>query len=83
MKLVPALCLLSFACIAADVPSRPVAEKGEPLLADDFERSDLGEWKSVIPTFTVEGGSLKAVQTRDDHGAVGRVHRPIDRKSVV
>ena len=77
MKLVPVLFFLSFACLAADVPSQPVAEKGEPLLADDFERSDLGEWKSVIPTFTVEGGSLKAVQTRDDHGAVGRVHRPM------
>ena len=77
MKLVPIFFLLSFACLAADVPSQPVAEKGEPILADDFERAELGEWKSVIPTFAVEGGSLKGVQTRDDHGAVGRVYRPM------
>lgn len=67
-----ALALTGF---AADVPSEPIAQKGEPLLADDFERTELGDWKSVIPTFTVEGGCLKGVQTRDDHGAVGRVHR--------
>lgn len=72
MKLVPILSLLTFACLADDVPSQPIAEKGEPLFADDFERTELGEWKTVIPTFTVEGGSLKGVQTRDDHGAVGR-----------
>ncbi|HRH96530.1 MAG TPA: hypothetical protein PLB55_11375 [Prosthecobacter sp.] len=77
MKLVPILSLLTFACLAADVPSQPIAEKGEPLFADDFERTELGEWKTVIPTFTVEGGSLKGVQTRDDHGAVGRVYRPM------
>lgn len=81
MKLCSILPFLSAACLAADMPSKPVAEKGESLFADDFERSDLGEWKPVIPTFTVEGGSLKGVQTRDDHGAVGRVHRPM--KNVV
>lgn len=74
MKLISFL-LLSLSGFTADIPSEPIAQKGEPLLADDFERTELGDWKSLIPTFTVEGGSLKGVQTRDDHGAVGRVYR--------
>jgi hypothetical protein len=75
------LLILPFTGIAAEIPSEPLARKGEPLLADDFERTDLGDWKSLIPTFTVEGGVLKGVQTRNDHGAVGRVYRPM--KNVV
>ena len=76
MKLIAFLCLpiLGF---AADIPDQPLAKMGEQLFADEFERSELGEWKPVIPTFTVEGGALKGVQTRDDHGAVGRVYRPM------
>jgi hypothetical protein len=80
MKLIAFLCLTTLAA-AADIPSEPIAQKGEPILADDFERTDLGDWKSLIPTFTVEGGALKGVQTRADHGAVGRVYRPM--KNVV
>ncbi len=49
----------------------------EPVFFDDFAREDLGEWKVVIPTFSVADGVLKGVQTRDDHGAVGRIHRPM------
>ena len=49
----------------------------EPVFFDDFARTDLGEWKVVIPTFSVADGVLKGVQTRDDHGAVGRIHRPM------
>jgi hypothetical protein len=49
----------------------------EPIFTDDFSRADLGEWKVVIPTFSVGDGVLKGVQTRDDHGAVGRIHRPM------
>jgi hypothetical protein len=49
----------------------------EPVFFDDFSRADLGEWKVVIPTFSVQDGVLKGVQTRDDHGAVGRIHRPM------
>lgn len=78
MKLLSILCLLApFAASAADIPATPVAEKGESLFTDDFERSILGEWKSIIPTFTVGDGVLKGHQTRDDHGAVGRVYRPM------
>jgi hypothetical protein len=63
--------------VPADVPAGPLTQKGERILADDFERAGLGEWKSIIPTFTVENGVLRGVQTRDDHGAVGRISRPM------
>lgn len=78
MKNTTALLLLfSSLCSAADVPSRPLAEKGAQLIADDFARTDLGEWKTIIPSFAVEDGTLKGWQTRDDHGAVGRIYRPM------
>jgi hypothetical protein len=69
-------------CIASSssaqaIPAAPLVEKGAQLFSDDFERTDLGEWKSVIPTFTVKDGVMKGEQTRDDHGAVGRIHRPM------
>lgn len=76
MKLIAFLCLAKLS-IASDIPSEPIAHKGEPILADDFERTDLGAWKSLIPTFTVESGALKGVQTRADHGAVGRFYKPM------
>lgn len=76
MKSIATFCLLfSALCSAADIPSKPLAQKGEQLLADDFARADLGEWKTVIPSFAVENGALKGWQTRDDHGAVGRIYR--------
>lgn len=62
---------------SADPPSGPIAEPVEVLLDDDFGRSEPGEWKPIIPTFTVENGVLKGKQTRADHGAVGRVCRPM------
>ena len=37
----------------------PLAQKGELLFTDDFERSELGEWKTVIPSFAVQNGVLK------------------------
>jgi hypothetical protein len=64
-------------CLAEAAPAGPLAQKGESILTDDFERAGLGDWKSLIPTFTVKDGVLKGEQTRDDHGAVGRVHRPM------
>lgn len=76
MKLLAFLCLTALAS-AADIPAEPIAQKGELILDDNFERKDLGAWKSLIPTFTIEGGTLKGVQTRDDHGAVGRFYKPM------
>lgn len=78
MKRLALLCLLSPGLLAAaDVPAEPLAGKGTVIASDDFERTDLGEWKVVIPTFTVENGVLKGVQTRADHGSVGRLYRPM------
>lgn len=68
---------ISASLVAADVPAEPLAKKGEVVLSDDFERADLGQWKPLIGTFTVEGGVLKGVQTRADHGAVGRFYHPM------
>ncbi|MBD3676216.1 MAG: DUF1080 domain-containing protein [Planctomycetaceae bacterium] len=62
---------------AAEVPAEPLAEKGELVFTDDFEREGLGEWKALIPGFSVNDGVLKGWQAKDDHGAVGRVYRPM------
>jgi hypothetical protein len=59
-----------------DVPPA-LAKKGELLFSDDFERTELGDWKVIIPGFKVEDGVLIATQERDDHGAVGRVYEPM------
>ena len=62
------LCLLLAPTFAADlpaVPAEPIAKKQELLLADDFERAELGKaWGQVVPTYTLENGSLKGTQTR-------------------
>lgn len=65
-------------CLQAAEPS---VQKGGLLFSDDFERTELGEWKTVIPSFAVKDGALRGWQTRDDHGAVGRVYRKM--KNVV
>ena len=58
--------LLALPAAAADIPTKPLAEKGRLLFADDFSRT-TGDapWHKVVPTFTFENGSLKGTQTRD------------------
>ncbi|MDF1825615.1 MAG: hypothetical protein P1U68_13290 [Verrucomicrobiales bacterium] len=56
---------------------KALAAKGEVLFEDDFERSDLGGWKVIIPGFKVKDGVLVGTQDRDNHGAVGRVYVPM------
>ncbi len=75
MKSLAALSLVF--CTSHLVGAEPLAQKGEQLLADSFDRRELGEWKVVIPSFAIEDGALKGWQTHDDHGAVGRVYRPM------
>tara|TARA_R110000850_G_scaffold54619_4_gene130019 strand:+ start:1474 stop:2109 length:636 start_codon:yes stop_codon:yes gene_type:complete len=59
-------------------PDSPIAEKGELLFSDDFERTELGDdWKVIIPAFTVANEVLVGTQARDDHGSVGRVYIPM------
>lgn len=69
--------LLALFLAVSPLAAEPVAQKGELIFTDDFERSDLGDWKPLIPSFAVQNGVLKGWQTRDDHGAVGRVYRPM------
>ena len=71
------LFFFSLVATATEIPVEPLAQKGDQLLADDFDRAGLGDWKTIIPTFTVTNGVLKGVQTRANHGAVGRVYRPM------
>ncbi|QIF03147.1 hypothetical protein [Roseimicrobium sp. ORNL1] len=73
---------LSFAfvtacAIAADppklpsIPAEPTAKKKELLFSDDFERTELNKagekaWAIVVPTFSLENGTLKGMQMRFD-----------------
>jgi hypothetical protein len=54
---------------AADLPAIPdgsIAKKKELLFSDDFEGAEPARvWHKVVPTFTVEKGTLKGTQTRD------------------
>jgi hypothetical protein len=61
----------AFTAFAADLPEVPaesIAKKGELLFSDDFESAQpAAVWHKVVPTFTVEKGTLKGTQTRDQN----------------
>ena len=61
-------CLVTSAAFAADLPSVPaasIATKKELLFSDDFQGAEQAKvWHKVVPTFTVENGTLKGTQTR-------------------
>ncbi|MGB7343885.1 MAG: family 16 glycoside hydrolase [Pirellulaceae bacterium] len=63
--------------LADDTVPGPIAQQGEQLFADDFQRDDLGQWKVIIPGFRVADGIMVATQDKDDHGSVGRVYLPM------
>ena len=55
------------------IPAEPTAQKKELLFSDDFERTELNKekgtenaWAIVVPTFSVESGTLKGTQMRYD-----------------
>ena len=49
------------------IPTEPIARKKELLFSDDFERAELGKpWAIVVPTFSLEKGTLKGTQMRFD-----------------
>jgi hypothetical protein len=77
LPIVGSLALGAVQSLETPVPAKPLAEKGDVLFSDDFARDGLGEWKVVIPEFVVRDGALLGRQQRDDHGSVGRVHRPM------
>jgi hypothetical protein len=62
--------LITATVLAAEsprIPAEPIAKKKGILFSDDFERVELGKaWGAVVPTFTLEHGSLKGTQTRVD-----------------
>jgi hypothetical protein len=66
--LLPVFLLTSAFAAAADlpvIPTEPIAVKKQLLFSDDFNRLDLGkQWGVVVPTFTIEDGTLKGTQTR-------------------
>lgn len=69
LHLLPAVLLFTSLASAADlprVPAKSIAEKLELLFSDDFQGSEPAKvWHKVVPTFTVENGTLKGTQTRD------------------
>jgi hypothetical protein len=71
-----ALCL-AHSAPAQPSPAAPVPRPGEELFSDDFERQDLGEWRAMVPSFTIIDGALRGQQSPGAHGAVGQVRRPM------
>jgi hypothetical protein len=68
------LFLVAAAFAAPTIPAESIAKKGELLFADDFSGTPDKRWVKVVPTFSVEEGSLKGVQTRvkDELGKDGK-----------
>lgn len=66
-----ALLFLTTSALAADLPAIPaksIAQKKELLFSDDFESAEPAKaWHKVVPTFTIENGTLKGTQTRDQN----------------
>jgi len=72
MKTFPLFIVLAgtLAASAAELPPIPeksIAQKKELLFSDNFDHAELqAPWGQVVPTFTIENGSLKGTQTRFD-----------------
>jgi hypothetical protein len=75
LRLLAPLLLLTSSTFAADAPklpsisAEPTAKKKERLFSDDFERAELGKdkgWAIVVPTYSLENGTLKGTQMRLD-----------------
>src|SRR4051812_39954918 len=60
------LAVTAFAAERPPVPAESIAKKKELLFSDDFQGAEPAKvWHKVVPTFTVENGTLKGTQTRD------------------
>lgn len=65
-------------CLPANSEERAaLAVRGPMLFSDSFERSDLGDWKVIIPGFRVSDGVLVGTQDKPEHGSVGRIYVPM------
>ncbi len=70
LLLIPCLLLTSVAVAAdpAPIPTKDLAHKKELLFSDDFQGTTPDKvWHKVVPTFTIENGTLKGTQTRDQN----------------
>jgi len=83
----PLVLLLAGATLAAELPVIPadsIAKKKELLFSDDFERPELGSaWGPVVPTFTLENGTLKGTQTRVNAPAVDGKPAVVGHQAVI
>ena len=67
--LVTATSFAAYAPKLSTVPTEPIAKKKERLFSDDFERAELGKdqgWAIVVPTYSLDNGTLKGTQMRFD-----------------
>jgi hypothetical protein len=68
-RVLTACVVLTVAAAAAElapIPTQPIAKKKELLFSDDFQGAEPARvWHRVVPTFVVENGALKGMQTRD------------------
>ena len=69
--------IFSLPAVAEDSKPASLADRGELLFSDDFERSGLGDWKEILPGFRVADGVLVGTQDKPDHGSVGRIYVPM------
>lgn len=72
-RLLTLACFVTVSSFAADapklpsIPADPIAKKKALLFSDDFERAELGKaWAIVVPTYSLENGTLKGTQMRYD-----------------
>lgn len=62
------LATVGFADDKPPVPEKPLGVKKDLLFSDDFEKAEPAkEWHKVVPTFSLENGTLKGTQTRDQN----------------
>jgi len=71
---VPASAFAADASKLPSIPAEPIAKKKGLLFSDDFERAELGKaWAIVVPTYSLENGTLKGTPMRFDAPAAGMV----------
>src|SRR4026207_851454 len=79
--------LITLHATAADptpVPDKSIAKKKELLFSDAFEGTEPAKvWHRVVPTFTIENGTLKGTQTRDKNIPAAEGQRAVTAHAAV
>src|SRR5688572_20082511 len=66
--LISSSAFIAFAADRPEIPAQSIGRKKELLFSDDFQGAEPTKtWHKVVPTFTVENGTLKGTQTRDQN----------------